>query len=219
MQWWPPLSGFLGGAPVRRCYSLFRSGISVKKITRTGDHERLWPFRTRKIAVFSFCRDRGVHLSKQESPESTKLLVLFQPFLRFAEDIQQMVFSCLGRFLVFWESPSTNPTFFGGRWSALSTHENRYNQWLMARAIYQVKSHAIYFRDNFCMCHVQQWRQQKCHSSCPCFPTFPPPPHHYKKPTALRNRNAALVENAPAATLKQNWSETWEKRVRKGNGW
>ena len=62
----------------------------------------------------------------------------------------------------------------GGRWGAMLTHENRYNQWLMARAIYQVKSHAYYFWDNFCMCHVKQWRQQKCPSSCPCFPTLPP---------------------------------------------
>ena len=57
------------------------------------------PYAIVKLQCFP-CVVTVVHLLKQESPESTKLPELFQPFLRFAEDIHQMFF-CLGRNLFF----------------------------------------------------------------------------------------------------------------------
>lgn len=115
------------------------------------------------IAVIYLCRDHGVHLLKQESPESTKLPVLFQPFLRFAEDIQQIFFFCLFARNLFFESHLQQiQPFFGGwqEWKVLQTPQN------------QQPCHWRYC--SFCMCNVQQRRQHIYHGSCPCFPTLLP---------------------------------------------
>lgn len=98
-----------------------------------------------------------VHVLKQEKTESTKLPVLFQPFLRFAEDIPQFFFfALLGT--CFLRVTFNKSNLFWREVRCYVAHENRYNQWLMARAIFQVKSHAIYFRDTvvFVCATVQQ---------------------------------------------------------------